>query len=244
MYQNRFELIPAIDLIDGQCVRLFQGDYARKTTYRQDPVAIAQQWEREGADRIHLVDLDGAKAGEPLNLTVIEEIVHTVSIPCELGGGIRSLETVNQVLDLGVERVILGSIAATHPERLSHILEQVDPNQIVVGVDIKDGKPAIRGWLETVDTDLLSFLDQQVALGVKRIILTDISKDGAMQGSNIPLMQEVCRHLRIPVVASGGVTTITDVEKLSGIDGVEGCIIGKALYEGNIDLSTITSSTP
>ena len=239
MYNNTFHLIPAIDIIDGQCVRLFQGNYAQKTTYNSDPVAVAKQWAKQGADIIHLVDLDGAKAGFPVNTEVIKQIVKAVDIPVEFGGGIRTLEAVQELLKLGIQRVILGSIAAENPTLLKDILDKTDPERIIVGIDIKDGKPAIRGWLETVDIDLQSFIEQQIALGVKRVILTDISKDGAMQGPNLKLYQEICQKVHIPIVASGGVTVADDIKLLSAINNVEGCIIGKALYEGTIKLQDL-----
>ena len=239
MYNNTFHLIPAIDIINGQCVRLFQGDYAQQTTYNSNPVAVAKQWAKQGADIIHLVDLDGAKAGFPVNTEVIKQIVKAVDIPVELGGGIRTIGAVKELLKLGIQRVILGSVAAENPTLLKDILDKTDSERIVVGIDIKDGKPAIRGWLETVDTDLQSFIEQQIALGVKRVILTDISKDGAMQGPNLTLYQDICQKVHIPIVASGGVTVADDVHALSAIHGIEGCIIGKALYEGTIKLEEL-----
>ncbi|MFH1429038.1 MAG: 1-(5-phosphoribosyl)-5-[(5-phosphoribosylamino)methylideneamino]imidazole-4-carboxamide isomerase [Candidatus Margulisiibacteriota bacterium] len=239
MYNGIFEVIPAIDILGGQCVRLYQGDYQQSKVYDNDPAAIALQWQEQGSHRLHIVDLDGAKAGTPVNMKIISDIVNKVDIPIELGGGIRTLDSVKQYLSLGVDRVILGSVAIKDPELLTDILALSNPDQIIVGVDIKDNKPAIHGWLETSDIDLFSFLQNLTQLGVSRIILTDISKDGAMKGPNIGLMKDVCENINIPVIASGGVTNAKDILRLSGINGVEGCIIGKALYEGTIKLEEV-----
>ena len=239
MYENRFEILPAIDLINGECVRLYQGDYNQQTTYDSDPVSVAKRWEAEGGDRVHVVDLDGAKAGKPINLEIIHEIAQAVKIPIEVGGGIRSLNNVKQLLDGGVDRIILGSIAVKQPELVEDIISQVDTERVVIGIDIMDGKPAIHGWLDTVDQDLIPFLKSFESMGIKHLIVTDISKDGAMLGPNIELMQKLTRQVDIPIIASGGVTKISDVINLRDIEGVEGCIIGKTLYEGKMNLEDL-----
>lgn len=228
-------LYPAIDLKDGQCVRLIQGDYNQVTVFGQDPVAVAKRWQDEGGSYLHLVDLDGAKAGYSSNDEVIRKIVKTLDIPVQLGGGIRDLKGIEDKLALGVERVILGSAAVKNEQLLKEALLTFGPERIVVGVDAKGGKVAVEGWLEVTTLDALLFCEKLKDLGVKTIVYTDIAKDGMMMGPNSEETQAIIEATGLQVIASGGVCRLENLEGLEKI-GVEGAIIGKALYTGAIDL--------
>ncbi len=229
------KLYPAIDLKDGQCVRLLQGDYNQVTVYGSSPAEMAKRWESLGGDYLHIVDLDGAKEGKGMNNEAIEAIVEALQIPIELGGGIRSLEDIKAKLDLGVDRVILGSAAVKNKALVQEALEVFGPEKIVIGVDAKEGKVAVEGWLEVTDTTALEFCKELEAMGVKTVIYTDIAKDGMMQGPNIEETAKLVQETQLEIVASGGVASIEDLEKLEAIH-VHGAIIGKALYIGAINL--------
>lgn len=231
------EILPAIDLLGGKCVRLYQGDYNQSQVYHEDPVAVAQQWQAQGASRLHLVDLDGAKTGEPVNLTAIAAIVQALEIPVQVGGGLRHRDQVKQLLDLGVGRVILGTIAVENPDLVGQLCAEF-PGQIVVGIDARNGKVATRGWLETSTVDAGELAKRMETLGAAAIIYTDIHRDGTMTGPNIEALRELAQSLTLPVIASGGVSKLRDLLSLLSLEshGVNGVIIGKALYTGDIQL--------
>ncbi|MEB3309807.1 MAG: 1-(5-phosphoribosyl)-5-[(5-phosphoribosylamino)methylideneamino]imidazole-4-carboxamide isomerase [Snowella sp.] len=232
------EILPAIDLLDGRCVRLYQGDYQQSQIYHENPVEVARQWAEQGATRLHLVDLDGAKAGQPVNLPAIEAIVRAVDIPVQVGGGLRDRASVAQLLELGVGRVILGTIAVEQPELVESLCQEF-PQQIVVGIDARNGKVATRGWLETSTVEATDLAQQMEKLGAAAIIYTDIHRDGTLVGPNLEALRELASHLEIPVIASGGVSALRDLLSLLSLEplGVNGVIIGKALYTGDVDLT-------
>ena len=227
-------IFPAIDIVDGKAVRLLKGDYAQMTVYSDDPVSVAKDFEKAGAKWVHLVDLEGAKSGTTPNLETICKIVRETKLSVEVGGGIRSLETVKTYLDCGVSRVILGTAAVKDPVFLSEALNAYG-ERIAVGVDLKDGLVAIKGWTEVSEEDAFEFCGKMQSLGVKTIICTDISKDGAMQGTNLSLYRDLSRRFNLQIIASGGVSSIADVQNLAKMD-LYGAIIGKAYYTKAIDL--------
>lgn len=227
-------IFPAIDLVQGQAVRLFKGDYQNMTVYHHDPLQVALDFQQKGASCIHLVDLEGAKSGGTPNLSVIRRIIEGTSLFAEVGGGIRSMDTVNTYLNAGVDRVILGTAAVTDPDFLKQVVDTYG-EKIAVGVDIRDGYVAIKGWTEQSQYTCDAFFEKMQNLGVKTIICTDISKDGAMQGTNLALYQRLSQTYRVDIVASGGVSSLQDVEALHQMD-LYGAIIGKAYYTGAIDL--------
>ncbi len=228
-------IFPAIDLYGGKAVRLYKGDYAQMTTYGNDPVAIAKDFERQGASHIHVVDLEGAERGEPAHLDIVREIVRQTSLFLEIGGGVRSMEVVDAYLSAGAGRVILGTAAVTDEEFLKAALAKYG-EKIAVGADITEGKIAIRGWKEKSAYTAEAFFAKMQTLGVKTIICTDISKDGAMKGANLGLYKKLGEQFSIRLIASGGVSSIADVSALAHM-GVYGAIIGKAYYIGAINLS-------
>ncbi|HEY9826032.1 MAG TPA: 1-(5-phosphoribosyl)-5-[(5-phosphoribosylamino)methylideneamino]imidazole-4-carboxamide isomerase [Stenomitos sp.] len=232
------DVIPAIDLLQGQCVRLYQGDYAQSQVVADDPVTMAKTWASQGARWLHLVDLDGAKTGEPVNLPVIAEIVAAVDVPVQVGGGLRTGDRVAELLALGVRRVILGTVAIEQPTLVAELC-QTYPGQIVVGIDARDGKVATRGWLETSDVSAITLGQQMADMGAAAIVYTDIQRDGTLQGPNIPMLREMAEAVSIPVIASGGVSSLTDLLSLLALEplGVNGVIVGKALYSGNVSLT-------
>lgn len=227
-------IYPAIDLYGGKAVRLYKGDYKQMTVYNDDPTAVARDFLAAGAERIHIVDLEGAKDGDTPNLETVCAIKRATGLFCEIGGGIRSMETVRKYLDTGVDRVILGTAAVTDPDFLKTALAEYG-ERIAVGVDIKDGKVAIKGWLETAEDDAMTFCEKMQSLGVKTIICTDISRDGAMRGTNVELYREMSERFNIDIVASGGVSSMEDITRLAALN-IHGAIIGKAYYTGAIDL--------
>jgi phosphoribosylformimino-5-aminoimidazole carboxamide ribotide isomerase len=228
-------LFPAIDLFEGKAVRLFQGDYAQMTVYSENPVEVALDFRQAGATHLHLVDLESAKFGTTSNLDMIRKIVQTAQLSTEVGGGIRSMETVDRYLELGIDRVILGTAAVTDRNFLTQALDKYG-KQIAVGVDIKDGYVAIRGWTERSALSANDFFDQMQSLGVSTVICTDISRDGAMQGTNRDLYKELSRRYTINLIASGGVSSLEDIKALRNMD-IYGAIIGKAYYTGAVDLT-------
>lgn len=227
-------IYPAIDLYGGKAVRLFKGDYAQMTVYSDDPVSVARDFAAAGASHIHLVDLEGAKIGRPANLSTIAKIVETTGLFAEVGGGIRDMETVDSYLSIGVSRVILGTAAVKDPDFLKEALAKYD-EKIAVGVDLKDGLVAIKGWTETSDLKAEDFFIQMQNLGIKTIICTDISRDGAMKGTNRELYRDLSAKFDIDLIASGGVSSMEDVKALAEMK-LHGAIIGKAYYIGAVDL--------
>ena len=227
-------IYPAIDLYEGKAVRLYKGDYAQMTVYSENPAEVAEKFAAAGAKHIHLVDLEGAKKGEPANLETIAKIIAAADLFVEVGGGIRNMETVESYLAIGVDRVILGTAAVTDPAFLEAALAKYG-ERIAVGVDIKDGCVAIKGWTEKSGVTAEDFFARMENLGVKTIICTDISRDGAMKGTNRELYKEISQKYAIDLIASGGVSSIEDVRALAAMN-LHGAIIGKAYYIGAIDL--------
>ncbi len=228
-------VFPAIDLKDGRCVRLRQGDLAAETVYSDDPAAMARQWQTQGAPWLHVVDLNGAVDGRPMNLPAIEAILKAVTMKVQVGGGIRTIETVRQYLGAGVSRVVLGTAALNNRSFLEQALREF-PHRIVVGVDAKNGKVAVNGWTSVSDvaaTDLIAGLK---GLAVAAVVYTDIARDGMLSGPNLPALCEVTERAPCPVIASGGVTRLDDLMAIKALGSrVEGAIVGKALYDGKLD---------
>jgi len=228
------DIIPAIDLKGGKCVRLYQGDYSKETVFSVDPVATALKWQEQGASRLHLVDLDGAAAGEVRNTQAIEDIVKNTSLEVELGGGIRRADVVEQLITLGVKRVILGTVAVEQIELTKRIIKRFG-EAIVVGIDARDSYVTTHGWMKISTMTVLELSQAMAAIGARRIIYTDVKRDGTLTEPNYDTTAELVNKLKIPVVASGGISSIEHIRKLAAL-GVEGVIIGKALYTGDIDL--------
>lgn len=235
------ELFPAIDLIDGCSVRLVKGDYAQKTIYSENPAAVARSFAAAGAKYLHVVDLEGAKDGGTPNLETIRTIVAKSGLLVEVGGGIRSEEVIKTYLDAGVFRVILGTAAVQNPAFLEEMVRKYG-EKIAVGVDIKDGRVAIKGWTEVSEESCFAFCEKLQKIGVKTIICTDISKDGLLSGTNLELYRQLSEKCKVDIVASGGVTTLDDVKRLAEMK-LSGAILGKALYTGNIDLAAAVALT-
>jgi len=233
------EVIPAIDLLAGKCVRLYQGDYARSQVFNDNPVDTAQQWVEQGATRLHVVDLDGAKQGKVVNLEAIEAITSTISIPIQVGGGLRDRSSIAQLLNLGVQRVILGTVAVEQPQLVADLCQEF-PGQIVVGIDARNGRVATHGWLETSEVLATQLATQMQKLGAAAIIYTDIHRDGTLSGPNLEALRELAAEISIPVIASGGVSSVTDLLSLLALEplGVTGAIVGRALYTGDISLKS------
>lgn len=230
------EIIPAIDLINGQCVRLTEGDFAQQTTYDSDPVAVAQRFEQQGVKRLHLVDLDGARAKRPVNLPVLERIAANTSLVIDYGGGLQSEEAIRQAFDAGATQVTAGSIAVREPALVGGWLQSFGAAKIIVGADFRDNHISINAWAEQSERTLQEFLQQYVAAGATTFICTDVSKDGKLQGPALATYHVLRQALpQAQLIASGGVTTIADVAALAEI-GMHGAIIGKAIYEGTITL--------
>jgi phosphoribosylformimino-5-aminoimidazole carboxamide ribotide isomerase len=231
------DVIPAIDILDGRCVRLYQGDYNQSEVFGEDPVAIAQHWYSQGAKHLHVVDLDGAKAGTPQNLQIIETIARSIPIHVQVGGGLRDRNSIMAVLATGVSRVILGTIAVEQPQMVADICAEF-PGQILVGIDARNGLVATRGWLNTSEVIAAELAQRMTSVGVAGIVYTDIQRDGTLQGPNLEALRHIATTARIPVYASGGISSITDLLSLLALEplGVKGVIIGKALYTQNIQL--------
>lgn len=225
---------PAIDLRGGKCVRLQQGDYARETVFSEDPAGMARHWVERGADRLHLVDLDGAREGRPVNLDSIRAILAAVNVPCELGGGIRDEAAVELLLDMGVARLVIGTRALTDQDWFRHLCRAL-PDMLALGLDARNGMVATAGWLETSHVPAVDLAGHLADLPLASIIYTDIATDGMLTGPNVPATAELIRAVRVPIIASGGVTSTDDVRRLKAI-GAAGCIIGRALYEGRLEL--------
>ena len=228
-------IFPAIDIRGGKCVRLTEGDFAQETVYGDNPADMAKRWAGEGAEFLHLVDLDGALAGKPVNLDIIKTIAKSVDLPIQLGGGIRTLETIAEILEAGVTRVILGSIAVRQPELVKAACGAYG-EKIVVGIDARKGQVAVDGWGISGDVSAGELAERMAAAGVARIIYTDISRDGTLTGVNKEETEALALRAGIPVIASGGVGGLSDIQALSGAKGIEGVIVGKALYAGALAL--------
>ncbi len=233
-------LIPAIDLKDGQCVRLRQGEMDSATVFSDDPAAMAKHWLAQGARRLHLVDLNGAFAGKPKNAAAIEGIIKAVGmdIPVQLGGGIRDLDTIERYLDTGLRYVILGSAAVKDPGFL-HDACDAFPGHIIVGLDAKDGKVAVDGWSKVTHHEVIDLAQRFQDYGVESVVYTDMGRDGMMSGVNIESTVALARALHIPVIASGGITNLDDIRALCAVaaEGIEGAITGRAIYEGTLDFA-------
>ena len=229
------DVIPAIDLLEGRCVRLYQGDYDRSQVFSENPADVAKQWVDQGATRLHIVDLDGAKAGKVVNLGAIEAIAHAVSVPIEIGGGLRDRTSVQQLFNLGIEWAILGTIAVEQPQLVQQLCEEF-PGQIIIGIDARNGRVATHGWLETSEVLATQLAVQMQELGAAAIIYTDIHRDGTLTGPNFEALQELAAVISIPIIASGGVSSVTNLLSLLALEpqGVTGVIVGRALYTGDI----------
>lgn len=230
------EVIPAIDLLAGRCVRLYQGDYQQSQVFNENPLEVALQWQNQGATRLHLVDLDGAKEGTTVNLEIIKNIVETLTIPVQVGGGLRNRISVERLFNLGVERAIVGTVAVENPALVTELCEAF-PYKIAVGIDARNGKVATKGWLETSTVEATD-LAQQISNKAAAIIYTDISRDGTLIGPNLDALKELAKVTDIPVIASGGISSLTDLLSLLSLEslGINGVIVGKALYTGKVDL--------
>jgi phosphoribosylformimino-5-aminoimidazole carboxamide ribotide isomerase len=230
------EIIPAIDLKEGRCVRLVQGQMDKETLYYEDPLEAAGMWVSRGAPRIHVVDLDGAVTGSPKNLPAIERIVRAVDVPIQVGGGIRTQEDIIRYLEIGVERLILGTLACQDPDYVTRLAETY-PNKILLGIDAKEGYVAIKGWQDVTQARAVDLIKSYPSLPLAGIVYTDIQRDGMLVGPNLPATEEVCQVSPFPVIASGGVTTLEDLVALSRMAplGLAGAIVGKALYSGRLN---------
>lgn len=230
-------IIPAIDIKNGNCVRLTQGKFDQEVIYSENPIQIAKTWQKQGAKMIHLVDLDGAKNGKMTNLKVIKDILATVNIPVQVGGGIRDEKSIKKLLALGVNRIILGSILFGSENLLKTLLSKYQ-FQIIIALDAKNGVLMKEGWLESTNKNLIKTAEYLEKLGVKRLIYTDVYKDGTMTSPNYDVIRKLLKTLLVPLIVAGGISSPTDIQKLKGL-GVEGIIIGKALYEGKIKLQEV-----
>ena len=232
-------IFPAIDVRGGQCVRLQQGDYGRETVFGADPAAMAQRWVSEGAKYLHIVDLDGAKEGRPINGDSVQRIVQAGGVPCQFGGGLRTEADIILALSWGVERVVIGTRALKAPGWFEEMCVRF-PGQIVLGIDARNGNVATDGWLEVSQIGAIELAQRFAHLPLAALVYTDISRDGMLQGANVEAMAQMAAAVQVPVIASGGITTAQDVEQLA-IKGLAGCIIGRALYEGKLNLRNLIS---
>jgi len=228
-------VIPAIDLKDGRCVRLRQGNMAAETVYSDDVASVAGKWQQAGATVIHVVDLNGAVEGEPRNLSQIEEVIKTVSVKVQIGGGIRNLDTLRRYLNAGVSRVVLGTAALTDRTFLEQACKEF-PQRILLGLDARDGNVAVKGWTAVSETKAIDLLKELSGYAIGAVVYTDISRDGMLSGPNLPALKEVVEYSSFPVVASGGITRVEDLQAVQALGPrIEGAIVGKALYDGKLD---------
>ncbi len=228
------QVIPAIDIRAGRCVRLRQGDFQQETVFGDDPAAMAARWESEGAGRIHLVDLDGAKTGQPVNVESVRQIVRQVRVPCQLGGGVRDQATIAAWLEAGLDQVVIGTQALRDPDWFSRMAAAY-PDRLLLGLDARDGRVATEGWLELSGVAALTLARQFDGLPIAGIIYTDIARDGTLEGPNLDAIAALAHAVRTPVIASGGVGELSDLERLAGLP-IVGCIVGRALYECRFSL--------
>jgi phosphoribosylformimino-5-aminoimidazole carboxamide ribotide isomerase len=238
--KNMIEIIPAIDLKNGHCVRLKQGEFTQVETYSEDPLKFAKRWQQEGAKRLHIVDLDGARTGspQPVNLDIIRQIVRRLDIPVQLGGGIRNTEIIERMLNIGVQRVIVGTSVA-QDDNIAKSMFMMYGDKVVVGIDARDGMVAISGWQEKLNEKAVDFAKRMESLGARRIIFTDISRDGMLNGPNIAALTAILHAVKLPVIASGGVGNLEHVKVLASVKepNLEGAIVGKALYADAVSLA-------
>jgi phosphoribosylformimino-5-aminoimidazole carboxamide ribotide isomerase len=235
-------ILPAIDLRGGQCVRLRQGDYAQETVFGADPTAVALRFARQGAPWLHIVDLDGAKQGQPVNAPAVRSILRSVSVPVQFGGGLRSEAHVAEVLGWGVARVVVGTRAVKDPDGFRRLCER-HPGKVALGLDARDGRVATEGWLAVSEVAALDLARQCAAWPLAAIVYTDISRDGMLEGVNVPAVAQMRAAVAVPLIASGGVTTLDDVRRLAALK-VDGCIVGRALYEGRLDVPGMLAALP
>lgn len=229
------EIIPSIDIRGGKVVRLYQGDYGRETVYGDDPVAVALRWQKEGAPRIHVVDLDGARTGKPQNLDGIKSILQQVDVPVQVGGGVRSLESAQQLLDAGVQRVVFGTAAVRDPNLVTEACAKLGSEAVVVGVDAKDGMVAVQGWTEGTAMQAEALVRGMARAGVRRFVFTDVATDGTLRGPNVAAVADLKKIKGVHIICSGGVGSLEDLDRLAAA-GIEGVILGSALYQGAIRL--------
>lgn len=229
------DIIPAVDVKDGKCVRLYQGDYDKETIFSTDPVSVAVGWQEMGAERIHVVDLDGASSGRQLNFQVIEKMISCLTIPVQVGGGIRTESNVLTMMDIGVNRVILGTIAVENKELVRSIVDRFGTESIIVGIDVREDLVSIKGWKESTVVTSFDLMNDMYSIGVRRFVYTDISRDGTLMEPNFESIKQIVNRSDANIIASGGVSSLGHIEQLAGL-GVEGVIIGKALYTGDINL--------
>ncbi len=234
------EVIPAIDLKDGVCVRLYQGDFDRQTVFSPNPLEVAQRWRRAGAQRIHVVDLDGSRDGAPANLNVIASLADGVDVPLQVGGGIRSLDDAESLLQRGIQRVVLGTAAVEDPSLVEELCRRWGPQSVVVALDSRDGKVAVKGWQEDTPISAVDLAQRMARLGVLRFLYTDISRDGTMTQPNFVAVQAMVNDTGLAVLASGGVSSLDDIRQLTHT-GAEGVVLGSALYRGAVDLAQAIS---
>jgi phosphoribosylformimino-5-aminoimidazole carboxamide ribotide isomerase len=228
------EIIPAVDIKGGKCVRLYQGDYRQETVFSEDPVAVAREWHAQGASRLHLVDLDGAANGEPRNIAVVEAIVKYVNLPVQLGGGIRDEATVAKLLAIGINRVILGTVAVEKPKLVERLCQKYG-DAIIVGIDSRDGYVATHGWEKGTEVTALELGRSMADVGVRRLIYTDIKRDGTLTEPGFEAIADMVKSVDLPIIAAGGISALDHLRKLANL-GVEGAIVGRALYTGDLIL--------
>ena len=238
------ERIPAIDIIDGQCVRLTKGDYQQKTVYSSNPVEVAKTFERLGFERLHVVDLDGARSKHVVNTATLRAITEATSLTVDFGGGIKSDDDLQQAFDCGAAMVTIGSVAVTDPERMEHWIEAYGPSRIILGADVRNGRLSINGWQEDSDADVLTFIAHYHRLGIRRVLCTDIAKDGTLQGPSIALYQQIMNAFPdLHLIASGGVSSDDDLRALEAA-GIPAVVFGKAFYEGRLSLAATLHRSP
>lgn len=228
------EIIPAVDIRDGKCVRLAQGDYARETVFGDDPIAMARQWAAQGATRIHVVDLDGARSGVASNAAIVQAIARSVPVPVQTGGGMRSMDALRSMLDAGLDRVVLGTAAVKDPAFLAEAIAFAG-DRLIVSVDAREGRVALEGWTEATDLDSLAFVQQLAAQGVVRVVYTDILRDGVTDGPNLEMYQRLVAQTSVRIISAGGVTSVDDLRRLAAT-GIEAAIVGRAIYTGDVRL--------